>query len=125
MTYKYCSKCGNKHDTESNFCSECGEKLNSSNSVTDNPKNNFSKLKSGKSNSITLIGAALLLALIAIYLVIESNRRTYEEKIHNSQSKVSNAESENVNVMMAKIQAASKALEASPKDYSNKQFFWD
>jgi len=111
MNQKQCLSCNAHNAVNAKFCSECGTEFQAE------KKQESKKTKTEqKSNSFLWLFAAFLFAIVTIFLVLDSNRKTVE--INTANTAVQSPEQQaQMNQMMEGIQKIKRELDQNPNDY--------
>jgi cytochrome c-type biogenesis protein CcmH/NrfG len=107
----FCPSCGEKIEQLSNFCPNCGAKIKAE--VRKEEKANI-KLKI--STGVVLF-SGVIIALMIVFLVLQSNRTKLQEKQAATAAANNPAQSAQLNQMMQGILETKKALEEDPENF--------
>jgi len=118
-----CSKCGAENPDSARFCSNCGAPLKKEADVKNGNTVSADKKKAGKIDSFYLLGAAFLIALIIVLLILNANRKTEIAKLENVKKRQGAVQQNNTMAgqpsmeAMQKIQDLKKSYQENPNDY--------
>lgn len=119
MNTKNCKNCNTENPVNAKFCSQCGQKFDEIKKPVKAGKTN-APIK--KSNSYFILAIALLFAFVTIFLVLDSNRRAFQEKVASRLNQSPNPgevaqQSPQAMQMMESVQKTKAALDKDPDNY--------
>jgi tetratricopeptide (TPR) repeat protein len=119
MNTKKCKSCKTENPINAKFCSQCGEKFKEIRKPKKVEKQN-EPVK--KSNSFFILALALLFAFVTIFLVLDSNRRAFQEKVSSRLNQNPDPgqvaeQSPQAMQMMESVQKTKAALDQDPENY--------
>lgn len=117
MSLKKCPSCNTENPESAKFCSQCGEKLPE---IKKNKNSNKKNEPAKKSNSFFILVLALAFAFVTIFLVLDSNRKAFQEKVSSKLNQNPGQvaqQSPQALQMMENVQKMKAALDQDPENY--------